>query len=91
MVGASPPLVCDGGPSAPYSVLRGVSGNGDWKTKLHFRQCQVIRIRLISAEGWEKTPRVVPELFPPLAPTGDQIFAWFREWALSGVFQAVEV
>jgi len=24
-------------------------------------------------------------------PTGDQIFAWFREWAQSGVFQAVEV
>jgi hypothetical protein len=24
-------------------------------------------------------------------PTGDQIFAWFREWARSGVFQTVEV
>jgi hypothetical protein len=24
-------------------------------------------------------------------PTGDQIFAWFREWAQLGVFQAVEV
>lgn len=24
-------------------------------------------------------------------PTGDQIFAWFREWARSGIFQAVEV
>ena len=23
-------------------------------------------------------------------PTGDQIFAWFREWARSGVFQAVD-
>lgn len=23
-------------------------------------------------------------------PTGDQIFAWFREWARSGVFQSVE-
>jgi hypothetical protein len=39
----------------------------------------------------EKDPRLVPELFPPPAPTGDQIFAWFREWAQSGVFQAVEV
>jgi len=33
----------------------------------------------------------VPELFPPSALTGDQIFAWFQEWAQSGVFQDVEV
>jgi hypothetical protein len=24
-------------------------------------------------------------------PTGDQVFAWFREWAQAGVFQAVEL
>jgi len=46
---------------------------------------------LSSVEGWRKTLRLVPELFPPSVLTGDQIFAWFREWAQSGVFQDVEV
>jgi hypothetical protein len=50
-----------------------------------------MRVRLSGVEGWRKTLRLVPKLFPPPAPTGDQIFAWFREWAQSGVFQAVEV
>ncbi len=52
---------------------------------------QIIRVWLSSVEGWRKALRPVPELFPPPAPTGDQIFAWFREWAQSGAFQAVEV
>ena len=52
---------------------------------------QIRGIRFSSVEGWRKTLRLVPELFPPPAPTGDQIFAWFWEWAQSGMFQALEV
>jgi hypothetical protein len=52
---------------------------------------QIILVWLSSVEGWRNTLRLVPELSPHPAPTGDQIFAWFREWAQSGAFQAVEV